>query len=88
MIEALFGGPIGTGGFVVWTAPEWQVLAAAFGALMVWVLAARGQRSVGARVVELTALGLALGPQLPILGHRLSAFGTGSLTSGLHNGDH
>jgi uncharacterized membrane protein len=60
MTAWLFGGPLGAGGAIEWTAPDWQIVAAAVAALLAWVVAWIGRRPLGASLLESATWGLAL----------------------------
>lgn len=54
------GGPLSPEGVLQWTAPQWQIVTVVAVALGIWLLAARGDRPMGARLGELGALAVAL----------------------------
>ncbi len=60
MIDWLLGGELGAEGQVVLTAPDWMIFVGVAVALVAWVAAVRGARSVPARVAELGFWALAL----------------------------
>jgi len=60
MMSLLLGGALGPEGQLVWSSPPWVAISAAAVAVVVWALALRGARPLGARLAELVCLGLAL----------------------------
>ncbi len=60
MIDWLLGGDLGPSGSIVWTAPQWVVLAGGAAALLAWGASLPGERSWAARIGEGLLWALAL----------------------------
>lgn len=59
-LQLLFGGALSDEGKLLWTAPQWQLALVIAIVLVAWGLAARGDRPLGPRLLELGAWALAL----------------------------
>jgi uncharacterized membrane protein len=54
------GGELGSGGSLVWTAPQWMVLCAVAATILVWVVSLFGDRPQRIKIVDSALFGLAL----------------------------
>lgn len=55
-MDWLVGGSLGADGSLLWTAPQWMVVAALAVAVLVWVLSLLGERSAGLKAAEAALL--------------------------------